>query len=296
MENHRADGGHQPRATSLSIVPANQVPWDDLKAVFGDRDSGRCNCQRFKTRGWFWEQATDEQRRAQLRDQANCDDPAATSTTGLVAYLHDQDEVQRERPGRGPRPAPGSSGDARRLGRGRAPHRVPEAARTAHRVEGPPGRGQARRLGLGGHLLRGPQGLPQARHHLRPRRGRRRLREGERRAGARGLRDADPARPGDHLGRAARRRAPGLRRGRPGRGLPPERAPRGHADRLHHDDGDGRRQARPPGGTAGGRADTSRTARRPCARSRAGPRCRASRAGTSRCRRPRTSAASRRRG
>ena len=84
--------GHQPlTATSLSIVPANQVPWDDLKAVFGDRDSGRCNCQRFKTRGWFWEQATDEQRRAQLRGQANCDDPTATSTTGLVAYLHNQD-------------------------------------------------------------------------------------------------------------------------------------------------------------------------------------------------------------
>jgi GNAT superfamily N-acetyltransferase len=84
--------GHQPlTATSLSIVPANQVPWDDLKAVFGDRDS-RCNCQRFKTRGWFWEQATDEQRRAQLRDQANCDDPAATSTTGLVAYLRDHDQ------------------------------------------------------------------------------------------------------------------------------------------------------------------------------------------------------------
>jgi GNAT superfamily N-acetyltransferase len=80
---------HQPpTAASLSIVPANQVPWEDLKAVFGDRDSGRCNCQRFKTRGWFWEQATDEQRRAQLRDQANCGDPAATSTTGLVAYLH----------------------------------------------------------------------------------------------------------------------------------------------------------------------------------------------------------------
>ena len=46
---------------------------------------------------------------------------------------------------------------------------------------------------------------------------------------------------------------------------------------------------------AGDRA-SARTARRPCARSRAGPRCRASRAGTSRCRRPRTSSASRRRG
>jgi GNAT superfamily N-acetyltransferase len=84
----RAMEGHQPMAAmSLSIRPANQVPWEDLKAVFGDRDSGRCNCQRYKTRGWFWEQATDEQRRARLRDQANCDDPAATSTTGLVAYL-----------------------------------------------------------------------------------------------------------------------------------------------------------------------------------------------------------------
>jgi GNAT superfamily N-acetyltransferase len=71
----------------LIIRPANQVPWADLQAVFGERDSGRCNCQRFKTRGWFWEQATDEQRRASLREQANCDDPAATSTTGLVAYL-----------------------------------------------------------------------------------------------------------------------------------------------------------------------------------------------------------------
>lgn len=86
---NRAMEGHQPMAAmSLSVVPANQVPWEDLKAVFGDRDSGRCNCQRFKTRGWFWEQATDDQRRAQLRDQANSDDPAATSTTGLVAYLH----------------------------------------------------------------------------------------------------------------------------------------------------------------------------------------------------------------
>jgi GNAT superfamily N-acetyltransferase len=71
----------------LTIVPANEATWADLSAIFGSADSGRCNCQRFKTRGWFWDQATDEQRRAQLRDQASCDDPEATSTTGLVAYL-----------------------------------------------------------------------------------------------------------------------------------------------------------------------------------------------------------------
>jgi len=85
-------GSHDPIAAiepdDLSIVPANHACWEDLKAVFGERDySSRCNCQRFKTRGWFWREATDEQRRARLRDQANCDDPGATSTTGLVAYL-----------------------------------------------------------------------------------------------------------------------------------------------------------------------------------------------------------------
>jgi GNAT superfamily N-acetyltransferase len=85
MESHDPIAPIEP--DDLSIVPANHASWADLKAVFGERDSGRCNCQRFKTRGWFWEQATDEQRRAQLRNQANCDDPEATSTTGLVAYL-----------------------------------------------------------------------------------------------------------------------------------------------------------------------------------------------------------------
>ena len=87
MESHDPIAAIKPE--DLTVVPANQASWADLKAVFGDRDSGRCNCQRFKTRGWFWEQATDEQRRASLRDQANCDDPEATSTTGLVAYLRD---------------------------------------------------------------------------------------------------------------------------------------------------------------------------------------------------------------
>jgi GNAT superfamily N-acetyltransferase len=71
----------------LTVVPANQATWADLAAIFGPSDSGRCNCQRFRTRGWFWDQATDAQRRARLREQTNCDDPAATSTTGLVAYL-----------------------------------------------------------------------------------------------------------------------------------------------------------------------------------------------------------------
>src|SRR6202000_829316 len=71
----------------LTIVPASEATWADLTAIFGASDSGRCNCQRVKSRGWFWEEAHGEARRAQLRDQTNCGDPEATSTTGLVAYL-----------------------------------------------------------------------------------------------------------------------------------------------------------------------------------------------------------------
>src|SRR5258708_959152 len=71
----------------LTIVPANQASWADLSAIFGTVDPGRCNCQWYKTRGWFWAQGTDETRRAALREQTNCDDPQATSTTGLVGYL-----------------------------------------------------------------------------------------------------------------------------------------------------------------------------------------------------------------
>src|ERR1700748_1164712 len=71
----------------LTIVPANAATWADLAAVFSAADSARCACQHFKTRGWMWDQATDEQRRARLREQTNCDDPGAASTTGLVAYL-----------------------------------------------------------------------------------------------------------------------------------------------------------------------------------------------------------------
>jgi GNAT superfamily N-acetyltransferase len=74
----------------LDIIPASQASWADLRVIFGTSDySGRCYCQRFKTRGWFWDAATDEQRRESLRAQANCGDRSDTAmTTGLVAYLN----------------------------------------------------------------------------------------------------------------------------------------------------------------------------------------------------------------
>ena len=84
-------------AADLDIVPANQASWADLRSVFGTTECGRCYCQRFKTRGWFWGQATDEQRRESLRAQANCGDPSDTAmTTGLVAYLTAPDADARE--------------------------------------------------------------------------------------------------------------------------------------------------------------------------------------------------------
>ena len=69
----KVSGEGPVKPEDLMIIPANRATWADLTAIFGTVDSGRCNCQRFKTRGWFWDQATDEQRRARLREQVNCE-------------------------------------------------------------------------------------------------------------------------------------------------------------------------------------------------------------------------------
>ena len=75
-------------AEQLTIVPANTVPWADLQAIFGTADyPGRCYCQRLKTWEWHWS-LTDQERRDRFRAQTNCDNPRATATTGLVAYLN----------------------------------------------------------------------------------------------------------------------------------------------------------------------------------------------------------------
>jgi GNAT superfamily N-acetyltransferase len=80
-------------AADLTIVPANQASWADLQAVFGTADyPSKCYCQHFKTRDCHWSALTDEERRSRLREQTNCDDPQASSTSGLVAYL-DQEPV-----------------------------------------------------------------------------------------------------------------------------------------------------------------------------------------------------------
>jgi len=71
---------------TIAVRPANKASWDDLRAVFGTRgDAANCQCQWFKARD-VWAIPKPE-RAARLRSQAHCDEPDATTTSGLVAYL-----------------------------------------------------------------------------------------------------------------------------------------------------------------------------------------------------------------
>ncbi len=75
-------------AERVRILPASEASWADLAAIFGTADyASRCLCQRFKVTGWIWRDSTLEQRTARLREQTGCDEPEATRTSGLVAYL-----------------------------------------------------------------------------------------------------------------------------------------------------------------------------------------------------------------
>jgi GNAT superfamily N-acetyltransferase len=76
-----------PIEDKLTFRPANEASWEDLQAVLGASDAGSCHCQRLKTRGWMWTVTTEPERAALMREQTNCDDPEATRTSGLVAYL-----------------------------------------------------------------------------------------------------------------------------------------------------------------------------------------------------------------
>ena len=72
----------------LSIIPASQASWADLQAVFGTADyPGMCYCQHYKTRDCHWSSLSGEERHRRLREQTRCDDPRAQTTSGLVAYL-----------------------------------------------------------------------------------------------------------------------------------------------------------------------------------------------------------------
>lgn len=71
----------------LAVVPANEASWEDVAAIFGTTDAGRCRCQRFKVVGWIWRDSTQEERTEMLREQTACGLPDAPDTSGLVAYV-----------------------------------------------------------------------------------------------------------------------------------------------------------------------------------------------------------------
>lgn len=73
---------------TIDAVPANEVSWDDLQAVFGARGSAAlCQCQRYKITGAWWPSLPQEVRTDALREQAACGDPGSGGTNGLVGYL-----------------------------------------------------------------------------------------------------------------------------------------------------------------------------------------------------------------
>lgn len=76
---------------AIRVVPANEASPDELDAVFGDRGwPARCSCQWFKVRGKDWDDAHAGEYRRALHEQTGCGDPAAPTTSGLVAYLDDE--------------------------------------------------------------------------------------------------------------------------------------------------------------------------------------------------------------
>ena len=78
-----------PKAAQITIVPANEASWEDLRAVFGDRGyAAYCQCQKYKMRSWAeWKTLQVSGRMLRLEAETHCGYPSARSTSGLVAYL-----------------------------------------------------------------------------------------------------------------------------------------------------------------------------------------------------------------
>ncbi len=75
--------------SSITIVPANEASWEDLRAIFGSRGyAAYCQCQKFKMRNWAeWHSVHVAERMERLQEQTRCGDPDAPATSGLIAYL-----------------------------------------------------------------------------------------------------------------------------------------------------------------------------------------------------------------
>ena len=81
--------GELESTSPITIVPANEVSWDDLQAVLGTRgDPSRCQCQRYKMQpGESWNSVGAAELAFRFRTQTDCGHPESGTTSGLVAYL-----------------------------------------------------------------------------------------------------------------------------------------------------------------------------------------------------------------
>lgn len=75
-------------ADVLTVLPANEAPFDDLQTVLGAHAAGRCQCQRQVLGDHVWFRTTVEERRFLLAEQTSPDDPGAPETSGLIAYVN----------------------------------------------------------------------------------------------------------------------------------------------------------------------------------------------------------------
>jgi GNAT superfamily N-acetyltransferase len=77
---------------AVRVVPANEASWEDLAAVFGTRGtSSICFCQRYKLLpNEAFKTFPPPVRAARLREQTKVGETAATTTSGLVAYIGDE--------------------------------------------------------------------------------------------------------------------------------------------------------------------------------------------------------------
>jgi GNAT superfamily N-acetyltransferase len=71
----------------VAVLPANEVSWDDLQAVFGRGGAAKCQCQRIKLGDRDWYAMSVDERTHRLRDETDCGHPEADGTSGMVAYL-----------------------------------------------------------------------------------------------------------------------------------------------------------------------------------------------------------------
>ena len=74
---------------AITVVPANEASWEDVRAVFGTRgDPARCWCQRYKMQvRESWASVGAGELCHRFRTQTDWGDAASDAASGLIAYL-----------------------------------------------------------------------------------------------------------------------------------------------------------------------------------------------------------------